>query len=99
VDPLLAELAKRFDPAVNSSNLPGPYGEFTLFQLIVAWRELAWRNAERLVAATTQTDRNLIARSIRDHARAEAKTIRTATAYLPLLQSNTQRDAYCAANG
>jgi hypothetical protein len=99
VDPLLAELAKRFDPAVNARNLPGPYDEFTLFQLIVAWRELAWRNAERLVAATTQTDRNLIARSIRDHARDEAKTIRTSTAYLPLLQSSTQRDAYCAANG
>ena len=55
--PLLAEIARRFDPTVNDRDLPTPYDDFAIFQVLPAWRELAWRNAERLKLAPTPAAR------------------------------------------
>ncbi len=53
-EPLYAEIARRFDPTIEATDLPGTTGDnLALFQIIPTWREIAWRNAERLVSAPT----------------------------------------------
>lgn len=42
--PLSAEESRRFDPAMSSGD--GSLADPATFQLIVGWREQAWRNAE-----------------------------------------------------
>jgi Family of unknown function (DUF5995) len=96
-DDLYAEIARRFDPTIDDANVPGTADDFLAFQLIPAWRETAWRNAERLATAPTPGARALVAESIEAQAAAEAETIRLTTAYGPL-QSSAARDAFCAAN-
>ena len=52
-DDLIAEIARRFDPTIEDANLPTTLDDFGLFQLIVSWREAAWRHAELLALAPT----------------------------------------------
>ena len=95
--PVLAEAARRFDPAIDDANFDGTtLDETTLLQVVVSWREKAWRNAEQLVAAPTKEARARVAQNIEDAAAAEAQSIRTANAYHPPLSSSKARDAYCA---
>jgi uncharacterized protein DUF5995 len=94
--PLIAEIAQRLDPSVDDVGAPGTLDETALLQLLFAWREDAWRNAERLAAAPTAADRALVASSIEDQAAAEAATIMRSNAYAPLVESSAARDAYCA---
>lgn len=96
--PIITEIAQRFDPTIDDVNAPGTLDETALLQLLFAWREDAWRNAERLAAAPTPDDRALVAQSIEDQAAAEARTIMATNAYVPPLQSSAARDAYCAVN-
>jgi hypothetical protein len=98
--PLIAEEARRFDPTINEANpLPNTtLDDAGVFQLLVAWREIAWRNAERLVSATTPADRAAVAASIESYAASQALEIRAGSAYVPLLQNSQARDAYCAAH-
>src|SRR4029450_13690418 len=64
-EPLLAEIARRFDPSVSSNDVPGTQVDATaLFQLGAAWREQAWRNAERLAGAGSALSRNVIVQEI-----------------------------------
>ena len=92
---VLAELARRFDPTADDGNLPGTYDETATLQMVVGWREEAWRNAERLANATTDAQRLQVAQSIEDGAYLEAVSLQTSTAYGPF-QSTAARDAYCA---
>jgi hypothetical protein len=86
------EASRRFDPSMSSESMPGT------IHLIIAWREQAWRNAERLVAATTDAERAMVAKSIEDFAALEAQLIRASNSY-GLLQSSAARDAHCALHG
>src|SRR5215213_1549855 len=63
-DDLYAEIARRFDPTIDDSDLPGTADDAAVFQLIPTWREIAWRNAERLVGASTDEERAEVAASI-----------------------------------
>ena len=94
--PMLAELAERFDR--DTVNIQTPYGVgYTgLFQLIAAWREQAWRNAELLVSAPTPALRAAVAQQIELTAAAEATTIVAGNSYLPPLTTTERRDAFCA---
>jgi hypothetical protein len=98
--PAIQEAAARFDPSVNT-NLPLPLanalGYQTLFNAVEAWRETAWRNAERLVSAPDDVSRAAVAQDIENYAATQAQMIRDTTAYAPL-QSSASRDAYCAVN-
>ena len=95
-DDLYPEVVRRFDPTFDDADLPGTTADdFLSFQAIPAWRETAWRNAERLVSAPTPAARALVAESIEQYAASQAQAIRLATAYGPL-QSSAARDAYCA---
>jgi uncharacterized protein DUF5995 len=96
IDPVEAEIARRFDPTIEYANLPTTLDEFTVFQLLVAWREAAWRNAELLAAAPTPAARDLVAAQIESNAATEARSIILGTQYLPLSGGSAARDAYCA---
>ncbi|MFL5937409.1 MAG: DUF5995 family protein [Gaiellaceae bacterium] len=97
-DDVVAEIARRFDPTIDDNNLPGPVDDFTVFQLLVAWREAAWRNAEALAAAPTAGARDLIATQIERNAATTATAIKLATQYPPLSSARAERDSYCAAH-
>jgi hypothetical protein len=95
-DDLVAEIARRFDPTIDDTNLPTTLDDFTLFQIIAGWRESAWRHAELLAAATTPEARELVGQEIEDYAASQARMIRAGTAYLPLSGGSAARDAFCA---
>jgi hypothetical protein len=73
-----------------------------MLQLLVLWREGAWRNAERLVSAPTAAARALVAQDIENMAAAEAQLLVTATSYSPLDtllgRGAAARNTFCAAN-
>jgi hypothetical protein len=100
--PALQEAAGRFDPSVNMQlpiALPvvAGFSNQTFFNVVEAWREVAWRNAERLASAPDDATRAAVARDIENYAASQAQLIRSGTAY-GLLQSSASRDAFCAAN-
>jgi Family of unknown function (DUF5995) len=95
-DDVIAEIARRFDPTVDDTNLPTSLDDFTVFQTLVAWRESAWRDAEALAAAPTPAARDEVAAQIETDAAAEASAIVAATQYPPLSGGSAARDAYCA---
>jgi hypothetical protein len=98
MEPLLFEAAARFDPHVINVQTPYGTGYTALLQLLVTWRELAWRNAELLVTAPTELARSLVAQEIETAAALEARALALANAYVPLLSASAARDAFCAAN-
>jgi hypothetical protein len=94
-DDLYAEIARRFDPTIDDGDLPGTADDAALFQIIPAWREIAWRNAERLVSASSDEARAAVAASIEVYAASEADAIRQTAAYGPL-RNSAARDIYCS---
>jgi Family of unknown function (DUF5995) len=96
-DDLYAEIARRFDPTIDDADVPGTADDFLFFQVIPTWREIAWRNAERLVSAGSAQARADVAASIEAYAASQAATLRLTTAYGPL-RNSAARDAYCAAH-
>jgi hypothetical protein len=85
VEPLFAEATSRYDPTLDDTQLHGTQlDEAALLQILVAWRELAWRNAEALVSAPSPAARALVAQQIERTAAIEANLIIVATAYTPL---------------
>jgi hypothetical protein len=98
MEPLLLEAGARFDPHVINVQTPYGTGYTALLQLLVSWRELAWRNAELLVAAPAGLARSLVAQQIETAAGLEARSIVLANSYLPPLSSSASRDGYCAAH-
>jgi len=92
--PLLAEAAQRFDPPIDDTN--NPLIDYLAFQMVSAWRENAWRNAEALAAAPDAATRALVAQHIEDNANLIAQGLLTSFAVNPLIESNATRDAYCA---
>jgi len=98
VSPLMAELAARFDPAMANTRTPYGIGYAALLQMLVEWRENAWRQAERLASAPDAAERKRVADSIEANAEAQAHLIAAAESYLPPLTSSEARDAYCNAS-
>lgn len=94
--PVLSEAARRFDPSISNAVFDGStLDDAALMQILVGWREQAWRNAERLVAATAPADHSLVAQSIEDAAALEAQSIVAQTQYVAPVTSSASRDAYC----
>ena len=61
IEPLFTEAASRYDPSVDDAQVQGStIDETVTLQLLVGWRELAWRNAEALVNAPTPLARALV---------------------------------------
>jgi hypothetical protein len=65
-------------PEIQRDLCPGLFSEVvppTADRDIFAWRQLAWDNAQRLLAAPTAKERERIAREIRRHAKDKARQI------------------------
>jgi hypothetical protein len=85
IEPLFDEAAARFDPSVDDAQIDGTTVDETgTINLLVGWREQAWRNAERIVAAPTDADRAAVIADIERQAAIEANLIVVATAYSSL---------------
>jgi hypothetical protein len=95
---LLPEIARRFDPSVDDAQLATFLDEIATFQIVPAWREAAWRQAERLVNATTPEARAAVEAEIEAYAATNALALKSATAYPPLLASSRPRDVFCSAH-
>jgi hypothetical protein len=95
-DDVIAEIARRFDPTVDDADLPTSLDNAALFQLLAAWREKAWRNAELLAAAATPEAREKVVATIELNAAAEAQAIAASTRYPPFFGGSAARDAFCA---
>jgi hypothetical protein len=82
MEPLLDEAAARFDPTVDDTQIDGSTIDETLMlQILVAWREQAWRNAEALVNAPTPAARAIVEQGIERTAAIEAQLLVAATSY------------------
>jgi hypothetical protein len=79
VDVVLAERARPVTyPEIQRDLCPGLFAETvppTADLDIFAWRELAWQNAQLLLNAPTQRERDRVARNIRQHAQDKAREI------------------------
>jgi hypothetical protein len=85
MEPLMKEAAARFDPTVDDAQVHGTtMDETAALQLLVGWREQAWRNAEAIVNAPTAADRARVLDGIERVATIEANLIVAATSYSPL---------------
>jgi hypothetical protein len=93
--PVIAEAARRLDPTMDDANAPGTWDETATLQLVVGWREEAWRNAERLANASNAFQRGLVAESIEQSAQLKQQTLLLSGSY-GLFQSSASRDAFCA---
>jgi hypothetical protein len=97
-EPLVAEFAARFDPTIDDADDPLGLSNLALFQMVSAWRESAWRNAEALVSAPTAEARAQVAASIEAEATEGAKSLLATQSYVPPLSSAGPRDQWCAAH-
>ena len=97
-EPMLAEIATRFDSTADDAGDPFGLSYLTLFQIVSAQREAAWRNAEALVSAPTPEARAVVAASIEAEAAADAKALLATQSYVPPLTSPGPRDEWCARN-
>ncbi len=99
IDPLLHEAAQRFDPTILMTHVNGQTLDYTAtMQLLVAWREGAWRNAEALVNAPTPAARALVAQQIETSAAIEQHLIIAATSYSPISASASLNTAIALNN-
>jgi hypothetical protein len=97
-EPLNAESATRFDPAMDDASDPLSVGYWGVFQMVSGWRENAWRNAEALVMAQTPAERALVEARIESNANLVAQTIQLSTSYVWPLQTSAPRDSFCSLN-
>jgi hypothetical protein len=75
-DSIEQELAVRYDPVFTLADArPSPLDEVSMLETIKAWREGAWRNAERLAAATSEPELRLTIESIEAWSQAWASLI------------------------
>jgi hypothetical protein len=82
MEPLLDEAAARFDPTVDDGQVDGTTMDETgMLQLLVGWREQAWRNAEAIANAPNEAARQLVLAEIERVAEIEAHLIVLATGY------------------
>lgn len=92
-DDLRPEVAWRLDPTFDDGDVPGTADDLAVMQVIVEWRERAWRNAELMTNLPLLAP--AIAQGIEAGAAVLAEQIREATAYPPGSDAST-RDAWCA---
>lgn len=87
-----AEIRERYDPTYGT----GPDGGGTGVELIIAWREVAYRNYERLRDAGTEAERGAVAAEIEAYATAFAQSLQAATL---AADGGAARDSYCEDRG
>lgn len=92
--PLVAELSARLDPTIDDTAAPLSLDAVATGNLMFAWREQAWRNAELLANPLT---RAVATTTIQLNSVTQATAYRTSLSYTPL-QTRAARDTWCAAH-
>jgi Family of unknown function (DUF5995) len=91
---VVEEVKLRFDELIGLSNPAAlPADDLLGLELVRAWRENVWRNAEKLLNAKGKQEQRQVAKQIEDDAAVTAQAI--AAGGLP--GYGATRDAYCAA--
>ena len=89
---VVAAVGERYDPNMELTNPPGlPADDVAGLELVREWREQVWRNAERLVNAQSDAERQAVADDIQAYAGDYARGI--AASQTPGYRA--ERDAYC----
>ena len=89
---VVTAVRERYDPSVGITNPPGvPADDVAGLEMVRQWRENVWRNAERLVNATSDEERAEVAADIKSYAAEWARGI--ASSQTPGYRA--QRDSYC----
>jgi hypothetical protein len=95
IGPMMAEAARRLDPTIADRQVGGQtFDDAQALQFIVGWRDTAWANAEKLVAAPTPAARAAVAAEIETEAATTSRGLRAATSST-LPEDVTARDDYC----
>lgn len=91
-EPIVRKIGARYDPLITTTNSGyTPADDIGGLELVRSWREGVWRNAERLVGASSATQRRAVKDQIEANAAAWARSI--AAEETPGYRA--QRDAYC----
>jgi hypothetical protein len=100
MEPLIDEASARLDATVDDGQVDGTTMDETgMLQLLVGWREQAWRSAEAIVNAPTEAARQEVLAGIERLAAIEANLIVVATSYSSLnVQSALTELSTLAAN-
>ena len=92
-EPVVRFIGRNYDPLITTTNSGWtPAENVGVLALVRGWREGAWRNAERLLAARTEAERKAVETSIEQNAAGWARSI--ARSEQPGYRE--VRDAYCA---
>ena len=90
--PVVDAIKSRFDPSLDLTNPSQvPIDDVAGLEAVRGWREIVWRNAERLVNAGSDAERGQIAQQIEDYAALNARLISA----VPAIGYGATRDAYC----
>jgi hypothetical protein len=85
---------RRYDPFLATTNSSAtPLDDFGGLEMVKGWREGVWRNAERLLNARTEAERQLVSQQIEQNAANWARTIASFPGEPGYRQ---KRDSYCA---
>src|SRR4029077_6697479 len=97
LQPLLAEMADKFDPSINVPNTPDGVGLTPMCQRVAGWRETAWTEAEALANASDPVAFAAVSQSIQASAAAEAESLVLSDPYTPTDATPTPaaRYLYC----
>lgn len=91
-DAVIAEVTARYDPFTATTNAPWNPGDDVLgLEMVKAWRERVWRNAERLVNAANDAER----RAISDDIQSQAADWARGMAAFQTPGDRERRDSYC----
>lgn len=91
-DPIQDYIAEHYDPSFEAIDAkPSPLDETGTLTLVESWRENAWRFAERLLAAESESERYEVVLEIENNSRLWAEMI--ASGGMP--GHRAARDAYC----
>ena len=88
---VVTAVRERFDPQVGTTNGGTPADDIAGLELVKSWRELVWRNAERLLNADDDAAREQVARQIQSNAANWARGF----AAVEQPGHRERRDTYC----
>jgi hypothetical protein len=97
-EPVLREVAERFDPVADDGDI-GMVDNEIAFALLQSWREGVWRNAERLTNARTEGERRQVGASIEAYAASVGRVLLETFRYRDGGAQRAARDAWCAQHG
>lgn len=97
--PALTAIDDHLADSIDQANLDGTQlDDDVLFQTIAGWREQAWRDAQALAGASSESERQAVAAEIEQKAVEQARAFRVQYAYPPGSPQLDERGAYCESN-